>query len=46
MWIHGEHMQDVTNVDKILHSLTTKFNYIVFSIEGSKDIDELLVDEL
>lgn len=46
MRIHGEQMQDVTVVEKILCSLTDKFNYIVSSIEESKDIDELSVDEL
>ncbi|XP_028070425.1 uncharacterized protein LOC114272906 [Camellia sinensis] len=46
MRIHGDPMQDVTIVEKILRSLTTKFDYIVCSIEESKDIDELSVDEL
>lgn len=36
----------MTIVEKILRSLTDKFNYIVCSIEESKDIDKLLVDEL
>lgn len=43
---HGEQMQDITIVEKILHSMSVKFNYIVFSIEESKDIDQLSVDEL
>lgn len=46
MRIHGDLMQDVTIVEKILRSMTTKFDYIVCSIEESKDIDELSVDEL
>ena len=33
-------------VEKILHSLTEKFNYVVCFIEESKDIDALNVDEL
>ena len=39
-------MQDVKVVEKILRSLTEKFNYVVCSIEESKDIDALTVDEL
>ncbi|CAM8959850.1 unnamed protein product [Rhodiola kirilowii] len=46
MRTHGEKMQDVTVVEKILRSLTDNFNYIVCSIEESKDIDKLSVDEL
>ncbi|KAI9177224.1 hypothetical protein LWI28_012510 [Acer negundo] len=46
MRIYGEQMQDVTIVEKILRSLTDRFNYIVCSIEESKDIDVLSIDEL
>ncbi|XP_074346314.1 uncharacterized protein LOC141685084 [Apium graveolens] len=42
----GEDMPDVKIVEKILCTLTEKFNYIVCSIEESKDIDQLSVDEL
>ena len=42
----GEDMPDVKIVEKILRTLTEKFNYIVCSIEESKDIDRLSVDEL
>jgi len=42
----GEDMPDVKIVEKILRSLTDKFNFIVCSIEESKDIDKLTVDEL
>ena len=39
-------MQDVKVVEKILRSLTEKFNYVVCFIEESKDIDALTVNEL
>ena len=39
-------MTNVIIVEKILRSLTEKFNYIVCSIEESKDIDQLSIDEL
>lgn len=42
----GEQMPDVKVVEKVLRSLIDKFNYIVCSIEESKDIDNLSVDEL
>ena len=46
MRIYGEDMQDVKVVEKILCSLTEKFNYVVCFIEESKDIDALTVNEL
>ena len=33
-------------MEKILCSLTLKYDYVVCSIEESKDIDELSLDEL
>ncbi|KAL6193975.1 hypothetical protein ACLB2K_035059 [Fragaria x ananassa] len=42
----GEDMPDVKIVEKILCTLTEKFNYIVCSIAESKHIDRLSVDEL
>jgi len=46
MRIHGDKMEDVIIVEKILRSLTPKFNFIVCSIEEAKDIEELSIDEL
>ncbi|KAI5680165.1 hypothetical protein M9H77_01392 [Catharanthus roseus] len=46
MLISGEKMEDVIVVEKILRSMTPKFNYVVCSIEESKNIDLLSLDEL
>ncbi|CAL0318234.1 unnamed protein product [Lupinus luteus] len=46
MRIHGEKMGDTLIVEKILRSLTPKFDYMVCSIEESNDTDELSLDEL
>jgi len=45
MRVYGEEMEDVKIIEKILRTLTEKFNYIVCCIEESKDIDKLSVDE-
>jgi hypothetical protein len=42
----GESIPDEKIVEKILRTLTEKYNYIVCSIEESKDINHLSVDEL
>ncbi|KAD4982320.1 hypothetical protein E3N88_18991 [Mikania micrantha] len=39
-------MNDVKVVEKVLRSLTENFNYVVCSIEESKDTDAISVDEL
>ena len=42
-----EKIREVTAiVEKILRSMTPKFDYVVCSIEESKDIDTLTIDEL
>ncbi|CAL2241824.1 unnamed protein product [Prunus armeniaca] len=46
MRIHGDRMEDVTVIEKILRSMTPKYNYVVCSIEESKDIDALSINEL
>ena len=46
MRFHAENMEDVTIVEKILCSMTPKFDYVVCSIEESKDIDAFSLDEL
>lgn len=44
MRIHGDKMADVTIIEKILRSMTAKFNYVVCSIEESKDTDSMSID--
>ncbi|XP_058002657.1 uncharacterized protein LOC131179869 [Hevea brasiliensis] len=46
MRFHGEKTEGVTIVEKILRPMTPKFDYVVCSIEESKDIDALFLDEL
>lgn len=46
MRMHGDMWKDVTIVEKMLCSMTTKFNYAVCSIEESNNIDNLSFDEL
>ena len=46
MWIHDDNIEDIIIIKKDLWSLTSKFNFLVCSIEKSKDIDELFIDEL
>ncbi|GMP48604.1 hypothetical protein CsSME_00015900 [Camellia sinensis var. sinensis] len=46
MRIYGDKAEDVTIVEKILRSMTPKFNFVVCSIEESNDADELSIDEL
>ena len=46
MRTHGERMDDVVIVENILRSLTSKYNYVVCSIEESNDLDIMSVDEL
>ena len=46
MRIHGEKMDDVVIIEKILRSMTPKYDYVVCSIEESNDLDALSIDEL
>ncbi|XP_020225348.1 uncharacterized protein LOC109807241 [Cajanus cajan] len=43
---NGEKVDSSTVVSKILRSLTSKFNYVVCSIEESNDLSTLSIDEL
>ncbi|CAJ2629918.1 unnamed protein product [Trifolium pratense] len=46
MTAQGQRMEASTIVEKILRSLTPKFNYVVCSIEESNDVTTMSIDEL
>jgi hypothetical protein len=46
MRTHGEQMNDVVIIEKILRSMTSKYDYVVCSIEESNDLDTMSIDEL
>ncbi|KAM1053550.1 hypothetical protein ACFX2I_000976 [Malus domestica] len=46
MRTHGEKMDDVVIIEKILRSMTSKYDYVVCSVEESNDLDTMSIDEL
>lgn len=46
MKIHSEKMEQVVIIEKILRSMTSRFDYVVCSVEESNDLDTLTIDEL
>lgn len=46
MRVHGEKMEDVVVIEKILRSMTPKFDYVVCFIDESNDLDTLSIDVL
>ena len=46
MRVHGEKMKDVVVIQKIMRSMSPKFNYAVCSIEESNNLDTFSIDVL
>jgi hypothetical protein len=43
---HGERMEQIVIIEKILKSMTAKFDYVVCSIEEPNNLAEMTIDEL
>nr|KYP44585.1 Retrovirus-related Pol polyprotein from transposon TNT 1-94 [Cajanus cajan] len=46
MRMYGERVSDLNVIEKILRSMTSRYDYVVCSIEESHDLDTMTVDEL
>ena len=46
MKTHGESMSQTIIIEKVLRSMTAKFDYVVCSIEESNDLHTMTIDEL
>jgi len=43
---NGETVTDVMKVEKVLRTLTSRFDHIVVALEESKDLDSMKIEEL
>ena len=43
---NGETVTDVMKVEKVLRTLTPRFDHIVVALEESKDLDSMKIEEL
>ena len=43
---NGDRVEDLTIIKKILWALHPKFDYIVIAIKQSKNLSEIIIDEL
>jgi len=43
---NGENVTDVMKVEKVLRTLTPRFDHIVVALEESKDLDSMKIEEL
>ncbi|KAH7570890.1 hypothetical protein JRO89_XS05G0215500 [Xanthoceras sorbifolium] len=46
MKVHGEKIEQIIIIEKNLKSMTSRFDYVVCSIEKSNDLSKLTIDEL
>lgn len=46
MKAHGEHIEQLVIVEKILRSMARKFDYVVAAIEESNNLNTMMIDEL
>ena len=46
MKIHGENIPQMVIIEKILRSMTSRFDYVMCSVEKSNNLDTLTIDEL
>jgi predicted HTH domain antitoxin len=46
MKLCGESFNDLQKIEKVLRSLTVKFDYIIVSFEESKNLAEMKLEEL
>jgi len=46
MKIHGEKIDQMVIIEKILRSMTSKFDYVVYLVKESNNLEILTIDEL